>query len=219
MVTACPQHVHNMFKTGPQNVRNVNLLRPSPGALRSNAVVKQPADRWWAPHAPVSKKRYARIIHMAAEEKPGFPLNRGDGIGDPFAIERQTAGALPAHCESRDGVQDLLFPRRATAMKFAEPSNAPVPESQPERTTFRPPAPKTPAMVQVKTSLWMTSTTDSPRQRLVQLPPPRQPANEVGEVLQAPQLQQRAHEVGKGEPCRSVQDLCTGMDSNMYPGD
>ena len=49
--------------------------------------------------------------------------------------------------------------------------------------------------------------------------PPRQPANEVGEVLQAPQLQQRAHEVGKGEPCRSVQDLCTGMDSNMYPGD
>ena len=155
MLTACPQHVHNMLTTGPQNVLNVNLLRPSPGALRSNAVVKQPADRWWAPHAPVSKKRYARIIHMAAEEKPGFPLNRGDGIGDPFAIKRQTAGALPAHCESRDSVQDLLFPRRATAMKFAEPSNAPVPESQPERTTFRPPAPKTPlrhpAMVQVKT--------------------------------------------------------------------
>ena len=106
MLTACPQHVHNMFTTGPQNVLNVNLLRPSPGALRSNAVVKQPADRWWAPHAPMSKKRYARIIHMAAEEKPGFPLNRGDGIGDPFAIKRQTAGALPAHCESRDSVQD-----------------------------------------------------------------------------------------------------------------
>ena len=151
MSTTCSQHVHNRAS----NVLNVNLLRPSPGALRSNAVVKQPADRWWAPHAPVSKKRYARIIHMATEEKPGFPLNRGDGIGDPFAIERQTAGALPAHCESRDSAQDLILPRRATAMKFAEPSNAPVPESQPERTAFRPPAPKTPlrhpAMVQVKT--------------------------------------------------------------------
>ena len=81
---------------------------------------------------------------MATKEKPGFPLNRGDGIGDPFAIKRQTAGALPAHCESRDSVQDLLFPREATAMKFAEPSNAPVPRRQPERTALLPPAPKTP---------------------------------------------------------------------------